>query len=73
MKEMLENKLIQDTFEGRVNRMCWWIKKWDAKKKKKKKEEENTWETILIQKISCIKVKIKKEKNSLKISIFQHL
>ena len=37
MKEMLENKLIQDTFEGRVNRMCWWIKKWDAKKKKKKK------------------------------------
>ena len=38
MKEMLENKLIQDTFEGRVNRMCWLIKKWDAKKKKKKKK-----------------------------------
>ena len=26
---------------------------------KKKEEEENTWETILIQKISCITVKIK--------------
>ena len=42
-------------------------------KKKKKKKKENTWETILIQKISCIEVKIKKKKNSLKISIFQHL
>ena len=42
---------------------------------KKKKKEENTWETILIQKISCITVKIKNKikKNSLKISIFQHL
>ena len=29
------------------------------KKKRKKEEEENTWETILIQKISYIKVKIK--------------
>ena len=29
---------------------------------KKKKEEENTWETILIQKISCITVKIKKKR-----------
>lgn len=38
MKEVLENKLIQDIFEGRVNRMCWLIKKWDAKKKKKEEE-----------------------------------
>ena len=29
---------------------------------KKKKKEENTWETILIQKISRITVKIKKRK-----------
>ena len=54
-------------------------KQYFSQKKKKKnerrKKEENTWETILIQKISCIKVKIKKikNKNSLKISIFQHL
>ena len=43
--------------------------------KKEEEEEENTWETILIQKISYITVKIKKKKktNSLKISIFQHL
>ena len=48
-------------------------RKQHSSQKKKKEEEENTWETILIQKISCIKVKIKKKKNSLKISIFQHL
>ena len=29
------------------------------KKKREEKKEENTWETILIQKISYIKVKIK--------------
>ena len=50
-------------------------KQYFLKKKREEKKEENTWETILIQKISCIKVKIKKikKKNSLKISIFQHL
>ena len=50
-------------------------KQYFLKKKREEKKEENTWETILIQKISCIKVKIKKikNKNSLKISIFQHL
>ena len=43
-------------------------KQYFSQKKKKKervreeKEEEITWETILIQKISCIKVKIKKKK-----------
>ena len=31
-------------------------------KKKEKRKEENTWETILIQKISRITVKIKKKK-----------
>ena len=36
------------------------------KKKKGRKKEENTWETILIQKISCIKVKIKKKKELFK-------
>ena len=36
------------------------------KKKKGIKKEENTWETILIQKISCIKVKIKKKKELFK-------
>ena len=35
------------------------------KKKKGRKKEENTWETILIQKISCIKLKIKKKKKTL--------
>ena len=36
MKKVLESKLIQGVFEGsRVNRMCWWIKKWDVGKKKR--------------------------------------
>ena len=45
------------------------------RKQHSSQKEENTWETILIQKISCITVKIKNKikKNSLKISIFQHL
>lgn len=35
MKEVLESKLIEGVFEGsRVNRMCWWIKKWDVEKKR---------------------------------------
>ena len=37
-------------------------RKQHSSQKKKKEEEENTWETILIQKISCITVKIKKKK-----------
>ena len=58
--------------KGHQRRKQYFLKK---KKKREEKKEENTWETILIQKISCIKVKIKKikNKNSLKISIFQHL
>ena len=36
------------------------------KKKKRIKKEENTWETILIQNFSCIKVKIKKKKKLFK-------
>ena len=35
------------------------------KKKKEKRKKENTWETILIQKISYITVKIKKKKKKL--------
>ena len=49
------------------------LKKKKKERVREEKEEEITWETILIQKISCIEVKIKKKKNSLKISIFQHL
>ena len=37
-------------------------RKQHSSQKKKKEEEENTWETILIQKISRITVKIKKRK-----------
>ena len=41
-------------------------RKQHSSQKKKKVEEENTWETILIQKISYITVKIKnKKKNKL--------
>ena len=60
--------------KGHQRRKQYFLKK---KKKREEKKEENTWETILIQKISCIKEKIKikkyKKKNSSKISIFQHL
>ena len=41
------------------------LKKKKKKEKKKRKKEENTWETILIQKISCTTVKIKKKKKTL--------
>ena len=59
--------------KGHQRRKQYFSQKKKKKKKKRRKKEENTWETILIQKISCIEVKIKKKKNSLKISIFQHL
>ena len=42
--------------KGHQRRKQYFLKK---KKKREEKKEENTWETILIQKISCIKVKIK--------------
>ena len=45
--------------KGHQRRKQYFLKK---KKKREEKKEENTWETILIQKISCIKVKIKKKK-----------
>ena len=43
-------------------------KQYFSQKKKKNgiKKEENTWETILIQNFSCIKVKIKKKKKLFK-------
>ena len=48
--------------KGHQRRKKYFLKK---KKKREEKKEENTWETILIQKISCIKVKIKKKKRTL--------
>ena len=61
--------------KGHQRRKQYFSQKKKKKKEEKKEREENTWETILIQKISCIKenIKIKKKKNSSKISIFQHL
>ena len=62
-------------FAGLATTSTYVIKQWKGinvgeniflKKKKRKKREENTWETILIQKISYITVKIKnKKKNKL--------
>ena len=41
------------------------------KKKDEEKKEENTYETILIQKISCITVKITKKKKEKKKELFK--
>ena len=48
--------------KGHQRRKQYFSQKKKKKKEEKKEREENTWETILIQKISCIKVKIKKKK-----------
>ena len=48
--------------KGHQRRKQYFSQKKKKKKEEKKEREENTWVTILIQKISCIKEKIKKKK-----------